>query len=278
MHFYGKAAESAQRILELFKTGNVPTALAPIFIRRDDDAPCRRWSWRNQLLTALSGFHDARGFRQWQEVGRHVRKGERAFHILVPLSKTVSETDDAGNKSRRSFVYGFKGAAVFGLEQTDGEALPGLDVETQRFMDALPLLSVARSWALSVTAYNGKGARALGFYKHGQAIALGVQNVATWAHELVHAADDRRGKLSGSSKLSREVVAELGGAVLLACLGRESDADYGGCWEYVTSYAKREDKEPVTVCERLLSRTCEAVALILKTADELVAAESVVAA
>ncbi len=81
-------------------------------------------------------------------------------------------------------------------------------------MDALPLLSVARSWALSVTAYNGKGARALGYYQHGQAIALGVQNIATWAHELVHAADDRRGKLAGSSKLSREVVAELGGAVL----------------------------------------------------------------
>ena len=269
MHFYGKAAESAQRILELFKTGNVPNALAPIFIRRDDDAPCRRWSWRNQLLTALSGYHDARGYRQWQEVGRHVRKGERAFHILVPLTKTVGETDDAGNESKRSFVYGFKGAAVFGLEQTEGEALPGLDGETQRFMDALPLLSVARSWSLSVTAYNGKGARALGFYKHGQAIALGVQNVATWAHELVHAADDRRGKLAGSSKLSREVVAELGGAVLLACLGRESDADYGGCWQYVTSYAERNKQSTMAVCEQLLRRTCEAVALILDTAEEL---------
>ena len=60
MHFYGKAAESADRILELFKLGNVPAALAPIFIRRDDDAPCRRWFRRNQLLTALSGYHDAR--------------------------------------------------------------------------------------------------------------------------------------------------------------------------------------------------------------------------
>ena len=110
MHFYGKAAESAQRILDLFKGGNVPEALAPIFIHRHDDAPCRQWSWRNQLLVALSGYHDARGYRQWQEVERHVRKGERAFYILVPLSKTVTETDDAGNESKRSFVYGFKSA------------------------------------------------------------------------------------------------------------------------------------------------------------------------
>lgn len=278
MHFYGKAAESAQRILELFQCGDVPKALAPIFIRRDDDAPCRQWSWRNQLLVALSGYHDARGYRQWQEVDRHVRKGERAFHILVPLSKTVTETTDTGDESKRSFLYGFKSAAVFGLEQTDGETPPGIDADTQRFLDALPLLSVARSWSLTVTAYNGKTVRFQGYYKHGQAIALGVQNVSAWAHELVHAADDRLGKLSGSSKLSREVVAELGGAVLLACLGRESDADYGGCWQYVTTYAKREDREPIDVCEKLIRRTCEAVALILKTADELAATESEVAA
>ena len=66
--------------------------------------------------------------------------------------------------------------------------------------------------------------------------------------------------------------------MLLACLGRESEADFGGCWQYVTSYAKREDKEPVAVCEKLLSRTCEAVALILKTADELAKSERGVAA
>ncbi len=66
--------------------------------------------------------------------------------------------------------------------------------------------------------------------------------------------------------------------MLIACLGRESDADYGGCWEYVTAYAKREDKEPVAVCEKLLSRTCEAVALILTTADHLAKLESGVAA
>ena len=41
-------------------------------------------------------------------------------------------------------------------------------------------------------------------------------------------------------------------------------------------YAKRDDKDAVAVCEKLLSRTCEAVALFLKTAGEL--AESGVAA
>jgi integrase len=71
----------------LFRAGNVPKALAPIFIKRRDGLPCRRWSWSNQLITALHGYADARGFRQWEQAGRHVKKGERAFDILAPRTR-----------------------------------------------------------------------------------------------------------------------------------------------------------------------------------------------
>ena len=64
MQFYRKAESAATRILEAFRTGNLPEALAPIFIRRKDNLPCREWSWSNQLLVALSGHSDARGYRQ----------------------------------------------------------------------------------------------------------------------------------------------------------------------------------------------------------------------
>ena len=46
--YYGKAESAAKRILELFRSGNVPQALAPMFIRRKDNVPCRAWSWSNQ--------------------------------------------------------------------------------------------------------------------------------------------------------------------------------------------------------------------------------------
>ena len=59
MNYYGKAETAANRILELFRGGDVPKALAPIFIRRRDNVPCRAWSWSNQLLTALAGHSDA---------------------------------------------------------------------------------------------------------------------------------------------------------------------------------------------------------------------------
>lgn len=272
--FYGKAESAAGRILELFRSGNVPKALAPMFIRRRDAVPCRAWSWSNQLLTALAGYDDARGFRQWQDVGRYVRKGERAFYILAPCTRKVTERDDeTGDESERVAVYGFRSVPVFGYEQTDGKALPDR-VESERFIDGLPLVSVARAWGLTVGTYgNAERVGAAGYYQLGRAIALGVENPATWAHELVHAADDRRGELQNGAKIDREIVAELGGAVLLRCLGHEHDADLGGCWQYVERHAKANSKNTLTVCEALLRRTCEAVALILNTADELSAAD-----
>jgi hypothetical protein len=279
--FYGKAETAATEILNAFRNPQgLPSALAPIFIRRKDNIPCRQWSWSNQLLVAIRGYSDARGFRQWNEIGRFVRKGEHGFPILVPLTKRVEQADkESGEKSDRFMVYGFKHAIVFGASQTDGEPLPPPDADVAEWIGRLPLLDVARDWGLSVEAYSGRYGQALGKYVHGQAIALGVQNLATWSHEMIHAADDRLGKLTERGQHWRsETVAELGGAVLLTCLGLEHDADVGGCWEYVSAYARDAGLEPLVACQRALKRTCDAVALILDTAETLQAAESLASA
>jgi len=66
-----------------------------------------------------------------------------------------------------------------------------------------------------------------------------------------------------------ETVAELGGAILLKIIGQDSEADLGGCWEYVTAYAKSAGIHPLTACQRVLKRTCEAISLILDMAERL---------
>jgi len=165
---------------------------------------------------------------------------------------------------------------VFGLSQTDGEPLPPPDPEVCQWIESLPLFDVAREWGLSVEAYNGRAGAALGKYRHGQSIALGVENHSTWAHEMIHAADDRLGRLTERGQHWRsETVAELCGAVLLAILGHDHDADLGGCWEYVTAYSKDAGIEPLTACQRVLKRTCDAVALILDTAENLAESSAV---
>jgi hypothetical protein len=270
--FYGQSEAAAKRILDAFQNPNeLPAKLAPLFIRKNDDSvPCHRWSWSNQLITALAGHSDARGFRQWQDVGRYVKKGEKSFPILVPLKKKIERDNDAGGKDELYLTYGFKTAAVFGLSQTDGEPLADPNPELTTWIASLPLVEVARQWGISVATYNGDASGAAGKYSPAGFIALGVRNLATWCHELVHAADDRKtGGLKPGQQIDQEIVAEFGGALLLTILGQTVEADLGGCWDYIRQYAESAKVEPVAACMKFLNRTCDAVALILDTAGEL---------
>lgn len=274
MKLYGKHTEDvANRIIGAFKAPDtLPKALAPIFIQRNDDIPCRKWSWHNQLITALSGTVDARGFRQWETAGRKVSKGTHAIWILAPCTKRISAKDEAGEDKPRTVVYGFRAIPVFAIEDTEGDALPDNSDEYKQFFTELPVLEVAESWGITVDGYTHTGNAPLGYYSHGasgnQAIMLGVENLSTWAHELVHAADNKLNNLSGS-KSNREIVAELGGAILLECLGQNIDSDLGGAYDYVKSYAALEKINVVQACVKTLDRTCNCVKLILETAETL---------
>ena len=265
-----KVQAVAAQILAAFEAGTVPSVCAQIFIRHKNhsDCPAAKWSWRNQLTAALAGHYDARGFRQWQQVGRNVKKGERAIYILGPCMVKDRDADPEEDSALR--LVGFTAIPVFGYSQTEGEPLAGHE-EEEAFIDSLPLVEVARSWNLAVTTFNAEGAPHLGSYRSGTSIALGVENLSTWAHELCHAADDRRGTLTRSvgQNLGNEVVAEFGGAILLEALGYSVESDRGGAYQYIQRYAEQAKRDVLSVCTELLDRACAAVALILTTADQL---------
>ena len=264
MKYIGKAETAAQDILTAFKQGAIPAAIKTIFINRKDNIPCRAWSWSNQIITILNGTTDARGFRQWEQVGRHVKKGQHAFYILAPLIRTIKNDDG----TEKSFLFGFKAVPVFGIEQTEGVELP--KTECNSFIDCLPFIEVARKWGLNVDCFNGREGGHLGYYRKGQAIALGVKNIDVWAHELLHAADDRLGNLTERGQHYRsETVAEFGATVLLHMLGMEQESDKGGCWRYISSYCEREEKDPISVCMAVLKRVCDAIDLILTESETI---------
>ena len=268
MGYYGKAEEAAQAILRAFEdTDSLPKPLAQMFIRRKDSPHSRKWSWGNQLLVILNGYTDARGFNQWLAVGRNVKKGEKAFYILGPVTKKWRNEDTGEEKV---IVVGFKGLPVFGQEQTEGKPLPTTNPDIEKWVNSLPLLDVAKKWGLSVNVFDGEKTGYLGLYHHGEKINLGVQNLSTWTHELTHAADDRNGSLKEKGQHWRsETVAELGGAVLLELLGMKREADLGGCFGYIQTYAEKEQIGVVEACMNVLNRTCAAVGLILDTAEEM---------
>lgn len=269
--YYGQAEVVAQKVVDAFKAGNLPQALAPLFVKRNDNLPSYKWSWANRLIAAMAGCSDARAFGQWLKVKRCVKKGEKAnCLILAPCTKKRSVTDpQTGLTEDRLFVYGFRTLPVFDVSRTDGEPLPdALDQKTREWFDNLPLREVAESWGLSIEAIDGRKSPGKGFYSFKVKIGLGVTNLATWCHELMHAADDRLGNLKERGQHWRsEIVAELGGAILLCIMGHEVEADLGGCWEYINHYARDAELDPISACMQMLKRTCDAVALIMETAD-----------
>src|SRR5262245_42884984 len=79
-----RIAALTQSLLDSFREGVVPAHLARTFLI-PASAPSSRWTPTNQLLASIQGHaYDPRGFRQWQEVGRRVKKGARAGYILGP--------------------------------------------------------------------------------------------------------------------------------------------------------------------------------------------------
>jgi len=273
MKLYGERTHKvAERIVDAFRQPKkLPQALAPIFVRRNDEVPCRKWSWHNQLVAAMSGTTDARGLKQWNKVGRHVVKGSQAIWILAPCTKRLLEKDDNGQESERTIVFGFRAIPVFAVEDTRGEDLE-LDTSHSDWISRLPLIDVAETWGINVDAYSGRTNAPLGLYRYAEgthgSILLGVENLSTWAHEMVHAADHRLTNLAGR-RFHKEIVAELGGAILLECLGMTRDADLGGAFEYIQSYAEQEKVPTVKACIQVLDRTCNAVQLILDQAQRL---------
>ncbi len=85
-----------------------------------------RYSLRNTLLIAVQCPHAAHvaGFRKWLELGRCVRKGEKAIRIFAPVRYRRRDPDQTDDKEGEQLV-GFRLAAVFDVSQT--EPLPGAE-------------------------------------------------------------------------------------------------------------------------------------------------------
>jgi len=236
-----KAKECLQRIVDLFKEGNIPKALAVATIPPQTDIPSAKWSVGNRVLQFLADTSDARGFRQWQKAGRKVKKGSKAFCILGPNSRVIKETDENGKEIEKVIVTGFHAIPIFRAEDTDGEPLP--------YEPATPplLADVAEHFGLSVS-YQTFASRYYGYYQDGaKRIVLASHEPKVFFHELAHAAHQRiEGNLKGGQIPSQEIIAELTAATLAQMYCPE--ANLGFSYEYVKAYAGKSKKTIERAC------------------------------
>lgn len=183
-----KVIEACERLLEMFKSGQIPPAVARTTIQGlNSELPSSKWSLGNRLLMFLNGTDDARGFRQWEEVGRRVKKGAKGFYILGPCTKLVSGKQTGGEvqdpEEEKVIVTGFRSIPVFRYEDTEGEELIYPDYTPAKLP---PLADVAKTYGIAVK-YGPFTKRFYGCYRPlKEEIMLCTHDVDTFFHELAH--------------------------------------------------------------------------------------------
>lgn len=200
-------------------------------------------------------------YKQAQELGGQVRKGEKGSLVVYANTITRTETDEATGEEQERDIPFMKGYTVFNAEQVDGLpahfyalAAPALD----------PVARIAR--AETFFAATGADVRHGGNQAYYTAAADRVQMppfetfrdvesyYATLAHELTHWTkhpkrldrDFGRKKWGDEGYAMEELVAELGAAFLSADLDLtpEPRADHAA---YIASWLKvlKDDKRAI---------------------------------
>jgi hypothetical protein len=255
-----KVSKVLNTIIEKFENNDIPEAIAysmfPI-----PNIPSSKWSLLNRLTMFLAGTQDARGFKQWQEVNRCVKKGSKAFHILVPRIKKV-EDGETGEETQ--ILKGFICGAVFRFEDTDGQPLLYPQVE----LPTLPLIERAEQWGVSVKAVPGNYAY-YGYYTPtNKQISLATKDECVFFHELAHAAHEKiKGSLEKGQDPLQEIVAELSAQALCRLVGKQPLDTLGNSYKYIETYAEKLNITPYTACLKVLSDTEKVLDLILKEGE-----------
>jgi hypothetical protein len=240
-----KAKEQLTKVIESFQNGDIGKFIALSYFPFPN-IPCSKWSLKNRLIMNMYGTSDARGFQQWQQINRKVKKGSKAFYILGPVTKKTTQIDEVTQEEKDSFILiGFKYIPVFAIESTEGDSL---DYEPPHVPE-LPLFDVAKQFDLEVKAgfFNGS---TFGYYSSSKnLIQLNTKDEIVFFHELAHAAHDRvTPNMSKLPKWKREVVAELSAVVLGLMCGLKWDEISGQAYDYIESYAKANQKSAVNAC------------------------------
>ena len=251
-----KVKQALESILKRFKNGDIPEVIAystfPI-----PNIPASKWSLLNRMLMFIAGTNDARGFRQWQQVGRHVRKGAKAFTILAPRFVKKQAEDE---EKEKILLVGFLSVPVFRVEDTEGEPLDYQQIE----LPELPLIEVAQRWGMSVEAIPGNYHYIGCFSQEGRKIALATEEESVFFHELAHAAHQRiLGELKRGQDWRQEIVAELSSAVLCSIVGKTSK-HLGNQYQYIERYAEQAKLTPWQACIRVMSDVEKVLNLILE--------------
>jgi antirestriction protein ArdC len=197
-------------------------------------------------------------FKQAQELGGHVRKGEKGNLVVYANTITKTETDENGQENERDIPF-MKGYTVFNVEQVEG--LPAhFYTLAERPAETVQRIAHAEAFFAATGADIRHGGDRAYFSPAEDKVQMppieafrdAEAYYATLAHEMTHwtkgkdrlERDFGRKRFGDSGYAMEELVAELGAAFLCADLAlspepRDEHAAYLGHWLAVLKEDKR---------------------------------------
>jgi len=191
------------------------------------------------------------GYRQWEKLGRHVRRGEKAIKIFGYATKKITETDDSTGEDAEKVRAYFPILSVFDIDQTDldegreddsaiAQLLTGAD--QHGIFDRTLEFITRRGWTVEL----GDTAPANGYTRSDGSKVIRVsdtlepaQRAKTMLHEAAHAL--LHGEESHEEYVAhrgvKETEAESVAFVMAAMLGLDTSAYSVG---YVAGWAKAD--------------------------------------
>lgn len=268
--------DAVDQLLDMFRTGKLPEKVAFSIIHRHpgDVIPSDKWSIGNRVLQLLQGTEDARGYKQWQAVGRQVKQGSHAIHILAPMTFKIKEKDEkTGEDKEKVVVKGYRPIPVFRYEDTEGAALPYDHVyeptSHPTFFDVAQKLGIDVEYKPLKSNYLGR------YTINTNSIRLCAEDAVVYYHELAHAVHATLVDLRVFDPAKAEVVAEFSALVLANIAGIEGYEVQG--LDYIEHYTK--EHTPAAAMKEIFSVLNDVEAIvskILEVSDDAPAAAEAV--
>jgi antirestriction protein ArdC len=189
-------------------------------------------------------------FQRWKELGRHVRKGEKAITLCRPITVKRTSTADDGSEETTAATWFVYKPFWFVLAQTDGPSLPEPKIPAWDRNKALTALGITE---IPFDLTNGN---VMGFARFREIAVspLNPQPHTTRFHELGHVllghtaegtqADDER-----TPRNLRECEAEAVALICCAALGLPGADE---CRGYIQAYWGTGNPIPERSAQRIL--------------------------
>ena len=211
-------------------------------------ATFHRYSFGNCLLIAQQAPQATQvaGFKAWRQLGRQVRKGERAIRIMAPMS--VKERDQAGEQTGERVTF-FRAVPVFDIAQTDGESLPEVPREPitgdthERFLEPLTAHAASLGFTVEREALEHGHGGYCDAKAHRIVVSTNLGSVSAQVRVLVHELAHAHGiSYKDYGREDAEVVVETAAVIVCGALGLDTS---GESIPYIAEWGERSDLEAI---------------------------------